>query len=278
MTALVCIIGDPVSGSLSPAMHNAAFAREGLDMRYLALRVPRERAEDAVRGLRGLGFAGANVTFPLKEDVAGLVDRLAPSARAARAVNTIVNDGGVLVGHDTDGEGAAAALEEAASVRGRLVAVLGAGGAARAICHALAARGARLLVLNRTLSRARSLTEDLGRAAGAEALPLGSPESARRVRSCDVLVNATTVGMGEDRSPLPPEALRPGMTVLDAVYRPLRTRLLREAEAAGARCVPGTRMLLHQGAASFRLWTGREAPLGAMEAALEAAAEGGDAP
>lgn len=276
MTGYVCIIGDPVAHSLSPAMHDAAFAHEGLDLRYIAFRVPSGGLEAAVRGLRGLGFVGANITAPHKEAALGLMDRLAPSAQDAGAVNTVVNEAGTLVGHDTDGAGAVAALEEVGPLSGRRVAVLGAGGAARAICRALAPRCGPLLVVNRTAARGEALASFLG--GRAEAIPLADPSAPARVRACDVLVNATSAGMGTDRSPLPPRALGPGMTVLDTVYRPVQTRLLRDAEAAGARTVPGTRMLLHQGAAAFELWTGRPAPLAVMEAAIGAALGGGRGP
>jgi len=274
MTGYVFIIGDPVAHSLSPSMHDAAFAHMGLDLRYLRFRVPRERLGDAVRGLRGLGIVGANVTTPLKRDILGHLDRLAPSAADSDAVNTVVVEQGELVGHNTDGEGSVAALKEATTLDGRSVAVLGAGGTAAAVCHALAANNVSILVLNRTPSRAEELAASIDPAGGAEAGSLLDRGVAHRVRECDVVVNATTVGMGMDRSPLPPESFRTGMTVLDCVYHPLRTRLLREAEDAGAVTIPGTRMLLHQGAASFRLWTGIPAPLEVMEGGLVRALEG----
>jgi len=151
--------------------------------------------------------------------------------------------------------------------------VLGAGGTATAICHALAPRDVSLLILNRTLSNAEELATSLNPARGVETGSLLDREAVRRVHACDVVVNATTVGMGEDRSPLPSDAFHPGMTVLDCVYNPLHTRLLREAEDAGAVTVPGTRMLIHQGAESFRLWTGKPASLEVMEGGLVRALE-----
>ncbi len=273
MTGYVFVIGDPVEHSLSPDMHNAAFAHLGLDLRYLRFQVPRERLGNAVRGLKGLGIVGANVTTPLKRDIIKYLDRLAPSAAESGAVNTVVAESGELVGHNTDGKGAISALEEATSLDGRSVVVLGAGGTATAICHALAPRDVSLLILNRTLSNAEELATSLNPARGVETGSLLDREAVRRVHACDVVVNATTVGMGEDRSPLPSDAFHPGMTVLDCVYNPLHTRLLREAEDAGAVTVPGTRMLIHQGAESFRLWTGKPASLEVMEGGLVRALE-----
>lgn len=261
---LVALLGDPVEHSLSPAMQNAAFAAQGDALAYLALRTPPDKLRVVLQGLRAAGFAGANVTAPLKEAALPLMDRLDRSASDARAVNTIVERRGKLTGHTTDGAGAVAALREAgAEPKGEAVLVLGAGGTGRAVVHALGAAGARVLVTNRTAARATVLARE----AGCEAVPwrpaaLGTVASRARI-----VVNCTSLGR-DGPSPLPAAALHDKLTVLDAVYRPGGTRLLHDARAKGAQALPGEALLLHQGALAYALWTGKRAPLGFMRAAL----------
>ncbi len=280
------LVGDPVDHSLSPPMHEAAYEATGLDARYVTFGVAGADLAAAVEGARALGVAGLNVTVPHKERVLDLVD---PDPLAARigAVNT-VDFGDRVTGHNTDAAGARRALRAAgADLSGATAVVVGAGGAGRAVTVGLLDAGARVRVANRTVERAETLAADLqagGAADGAaSAAPGGEsdaldgtvPVSAHPLSALDsllsdatVLVNATTVGMEEDRSPVPAAALHGELTVLDAVYRPLRTRLLRDVERAGARTVDGGRMLVEQGAAAFERWTGLDAPTRAMETAL----------
>lgn len=241
------LIGHHIGYSASPAMHNAAFAALGMDARYELADVAAPALSGAIAAVRGPGRIGANVTQPHKLAVCELVDELAPEVRRLGAANTIVRDGRRLVAHNTDLPALAAELAELAELGtfGSAV-VLGAGGASRAVQAALADAGTRVEVVDR--ARWASLPELL---AGA-----------------DLLVNATPIGTGTDESPLPADLLRPGLAVLDLVYRPSPTRLVREARAVGAAARGGAGMLLRQAASSFTLWTGRVAPVEAMRTAL----------
>lgn len=276
-TRLVGLLGWPVAHSVSPAMHNAAFAALGLNWLYLPLPVPGERLEDATRGLRGLGFAGANVTVPHKQAVTKYLDELSPEARAIGAVNTIVVREGRLIGYNTDAEGFLQALRQAGyEPAGRRAVVLGAGGAARAVVYALAYAGARVVVLNRTPSRAqhlvRSLQPHLPPDVPVAASPLTAADLSAHLGEGQLLVNATSVGMAPYvlRTPLPGGVVIPkGLTVYDLVYNPAETTLLRQAREAGAQAIGGLGMLVHQGAEAFRLWTGVEPPVEVMRRAAE---------
>lgn len=248
-------------------MHNAAFRALGLDAVYLAFDVPPESLPEAVRGARALGIRQLAVSLPHKEAVIGLLDEVEETARAIGAVNTVTLRGGRLVGSNTDWIGAVRALERETGLRGRRAVVLGAGGAARGVVFGLIRRGAQVTVLNRTRSRAEALARALG-AAGAGAL-----EELAHL-DYDVLVQTTSVGLRSDRSPVPPDWIRPGAVVLDAVYDPEETRLLRDARARGARVVPGKWMLIHQAAEQLRLWSGREPPLAVMARAFDTAGGG----
>ncbi|WP_334111032.1 shikimate dehydrogenase [Thermodesulfitimonas autotrophica] len=276
-TRVTGIFGDPVAHTLSPAMHNAAFTALGLNFVYLPFHVRREALAAAVAGIKALGLAGVNITVPHKEAVLPLLDDVAEEARLIGAVNTVVNRGGALVGYNTDATGFLRALQEAGfNPAGRPAVVIGAGGAARAVVVALARAGVRkITIFNRTLGRAAALAE-LVRAKGvaAAALPWADLAGAGKkvVAQAALVVQTTSVGMHpqeEEAPPVPPEALEPGQLVVDLIYSPPETRLLRLARAAGATTQNGMAMLLHQGAAAFELWTGREAPVGVMRAALE---------
>jgi len=249
MTRVAGVIGWPVQHSLSPALHNAAFAAAGLDWVYGTFEVAPARATAALEALRVLGLGGLSVTTPHKEDVAAAVDDLSPAAHALRSVNTVVVDGDRLVGHSTDGDGFVASLAAAAvDVTDLTVAVLGAGAAARSIVDALGRAGASsIAVVNRTAARAEEA------AALAAAADVGTSDD---VTSADVVVNATAVGMGTDELPLDVAVLRSGQVVADVVYHPLDTALLRAATAAGCRTVDGLGMLVHQAVLQQVLWTG----------------------
>jgi len=268
-TRLAAVIGSPVRHSLSPVLHNAAFAAAGLDWVYVALEVGPGRVPEALAGMRALGIGGLSVTMPHKEAVAAECDRLSDDAAALGAVNCVVPDGDELVGHNTDGAGFVAALAaDGVDPAGMACVVLGAGGAARAIALALARAGAaEVAVVNRTAARAEQAVALLG-GVGRVVAPADAGES---VGAAGLVVNATSVGMGDPAPsdlPLDPARLRAGQVVADIVYRPLETALLRAARTRGATAVNGVPMLVHQAAVAFELWTGVPAPVAAMTASV----------
>ncbi|MBI2868212.1 MAG: shikimate dehydrogenase [Chloroflexi bacterium] len=262
------IIGDPVEHSVSPVMHNAALGHLGIDAAYVPFRVGREALPGAVCGLRDLNIAGVNVTIPHKVAVLPLLDELDPLAAKIGAVNTIVNCGGRLKGYNTDAPGfLRPLLERGVAPEGKDVVIIGAGGAARAIAFSLAERGARLTILNRGRERARELAVAIR--SDIHTLELNEANLAAALGRADILVNATSLGMTPDiaGTPAPARLLRKGLVVYDAVYNPLQTRLLKEADAAGAVTISGIDMLVWQGALALEKWTGRPAPVELMKQA-----------
>lgn len=264
---MAAVIGSPIGHSLSPVIFNAAFAELGLDWTYLAFEVPEGQAPQALAGMRAFGLRGLSVTMPHKAAVAAGVDALAPDAAALGAVNCVVPHEGRLLGENTDGPGLLAALaDEGISVAGARVAVIGAGGAARAVVRAFAGAGAAdVLVLNRTPERAAEAATLAG-AVGRIGLPMD-------VVSADLVVNATSVGMAgtpmAGHVPLDPALLGAGHVVVDLVYEPADTLLLQAARSQGSRCIGGLGMLVHQAALAFGRWTGTDAPVATMRAAAE---------
>jgi len=270
-TRIAAVIGSPVHHSLSPALHNAAFAQLGLDWAYVAFHVAHGEAQRAVDAMRVLGLGGLSVTMPHKEAVALAVDELDPAAAALRSVNTVVpRADGTLVGHSTDGAGFVASLAEAGhTVVGRRVCVVGAGAAARSIVDALARTGAAsVAVLNRTQATA----EEAAALGGRVGRVVGSLDE---VGEAEIVVNTTPVGMGgtgsveHDELPLDPAVLHAGQVVADIVYHPRRTALLAAASAVGAATVDGLGMLVHQAAIQQRLWHGVDPDTAVMRAAAE---------
>ncbi len=261
-TRIAGVIGDPVRHSLSPAIHQAAFAATALDWVFVAFEVPVGRGAAAIEAMRVLGIEGLSVTMPHKEEVIAALDELTPSAEALGAVNCVVARDGRLIGDNTDGEGLVIGLAESAGVdlTGRSVLVLGAGAAARSVVRATSMAGAaEVVVVGRTPGRV-----DAAVAVGGGVARAGHGGD---VTGADVVINATPVGMGDDASlPLDATLLRSGQVVVDLVYHPLRTPLLRAAAAAGARTVDGLVMLVGQAALSFGQWTGNDAPVDAMRA------------
>jgi len=270
----VCgVIGDPIEHTMSPVMHNAAFNRLGLDYRYLAFRVRKEELSKAVEGMRALNIRGLNVTIPHKVAVIPLLDKIDPLAEKIGAVNTIVNDDGVLTGYNTDATGfLRALLEQGVDPAGKRTVVLGAGGASRAISFAIAGRGAHLVILNRQLELdwAEELAQRISHTFKREvkALKLDEPNLSVVLEKADILINTTSVGMTPDISETPVSTglLKSGLVVFDAVYNPIKTRLLKEAEQAGAQVIGGLDMLAWQGALAFEKWIGQRAPLDLMKA------------
>ena len=266
-TTVCGIVLHPAGHTRSPAMHSAAFRALGLDAVYLAFDVPPEALGAAIAGARALGLRQLAVSLPHKRAVMAHLDDVDDTARRIGAVNTVTRRDGKLHGANTDWIGAVRALESEANLDGARAVVLGAGGSARAVVFGLLQRGARVTVLNRTRVRAESLAAELGAEGAGE---LG--DLARTPH--DVLVNTTSVGLRAEASPVDATAIDPGAVVMDAVYDPERTRLLRDAESRGARVVPGKWMLVHQAAEQLALWSGRDAPLDVMAAAFDAAGAG----
>ena len=279
MTKRVVLIGHPVAHSLSGAMQQAAFDSLGIDASYeLWDRAPIALA-DAIAELRTDDFLGANVTIPHKERVVPQVDRLTEEAHATGAVNTLTKEGRKLVGHNTDVPGFTVALDTLVGRQKlpRNAVVLGAGGGARAVVYGLIRQGfQRVIVFNRHLHRAESMVKHFGKSAShmdLRAMPWHESIIEAELSKTKLLVNATSIGLNADESPVPAEILTPELLVLDLIYA--QTRLLRDAAAAGCTTSDGETMLLHQGAAAFTLWTGQQAPLEVMGAALKAARAGG---
>lgn len=272
-TKICGLIGDPVEHSVSPVMHNAAFSSLGLDYIYLPFRVAIDNLVRAIDGLKVLNIRGLNVTIPHKVAVIPLLNDMEPMAEKIGAVNTIVNDKGRLKGHNTDASGfLKSLLERGVEPKGKKVVVLGAGGVSRAISFILADRGADIVILNRRLEMdwAVKLASSISQLSANEvkALELNDENLSSVLEGADILVNATSVGMSPDinQSPISASLLKPELVVFDAVYNPLKTRLLAEAEAVGAETISGIDMLVWQGALAFELWTGAKAPIDIMKA------------
>lgn len=280
-TKLCAVIGDPVSHTLSPAMHNAAISSLDVDFAYLAFRVRSAELSAAVNGMRALGIRGLNVTIPHKVAVLQFLDELDPLARNIGAVNTIVNEDGKLKGYNTDATGFLQSLVAAGfDPAGKKTVLLGAGGAARAMGFALAQNGADISIMVREnrLEQAAMLTKNLEIVSGRQVTALEITESnlETALKYADLLVNATSAGMTPDAgsTPVPSRLLEHSLTVFDVVYAPLETRLLKEARDKGCATISGLEMLVRQGALAFELWMGQAAPLDVMrQAALTALGE-----
>jgi shikimate dehydrogenase len=260
--ALFAVFGEPIGHSLSPVMHQAAFCATGFNAVYVPVRT--DAIGRAVEGLRALGIKGASITIPHKQSVMAHLDRIDATARSAGAVNTLVNTGAEIAGYNTDCEGAARALLEKTAIAGRAVAVIGAGGAARAVVHGVLTHGGRPTLFNRSAARGERVAAELG----VEFRPLAEFSA----EACQILVNTTPLGMAPhpEQTPVPRERLASHLTVMDIVYNPRRTRLLREAEALGCTIIDGLSMFVWQGARQFELWTGMPAPVEIMRLTVAA--------
>ena len=282
-TSVVGVIGDPIIHSLSPVIHNAGFESLGIDWIYVAFLVKKGHAAGALDAIRNLGLRGLSVTMPHKTEVSTLVDRVSDAARALESVNTVeVANDGQLVGHSTDGEGLIASLREnEVEVADRKVVILGAGGAARSLIDAFHRHGTRQIsIVNRTLAAAQSATRLAP--STAEAISVSDqPAVAQAIRDCDIIVNATSVGMaGGNRIdvtptsgdlPLPRDLVESRHTLVDLVYHPIETEFLRLGRELGARTVDGLGMLVHQAALQQAIWTGYRPDVANMyQAALQA--------
>jgi len=271
------VLGHPISHSLSPAMHNAAFRALGWNAVYLAFDVLPEHLIPVLRAMQRMGFRGVNLTIPLKEVAFRGVDRTDESARLTGSVNTIRFDGETLEGHSTDGYGFLRAFREAFGVpiRGLSVCIAGAGGAGRALALTCAGEGISKLTLW-DVDTGRAVRVGAEVRARAPQLPVFIAESPQQAatfaREADLIIQATPLGLkAEDPLPMPAESFRAGQWVFDLIYCPAETITMRAARAAGARAVNGLDMLLYQGVRAFEIWTGVEPPVEAMRAALLAA-------
>jgi shikimate dehydrogenase len=275
----VGLIGYPVEHSVSPAMHNAAFAHLGMDdWHYELLPTPPAELPQRIAALKAEGYVGANVTVPHKQAVIPLLDRVGMAARGVNAVNTILrNEAGQLEGHNTDTPGFILDLEaHNVEVAGKHALVLGAGGSAHAVVLGLANRGATVTIINRTEHNAWQLREDVRKGVSRQFRVNVQPQKSLQtvLNDADLIVNCTPLGMWPEvnASPLPDDVqLKADSIIYDLVYRPAKTRLLEQAEQAGAQAIGGIGMLIYQGAAAFELWTGQTAPVEVMrKAALQA--------
>jgi shikimate dehydrogenase len=271
----LAVIGYPIKHSISPAMQQAALDARGIDAAYERRQVLPDELAGFVPALRGGEWLGINVTIPHKEAIMPLLDALSPEAAAIGAVNTVVVKGERLTGHNTDATGFLESLarEGGYDPRGQHVAVLGAGGAARAVVWALLTAGAgSVRLFNRSAERAEALALAARSWGGSDevvAEPWAPEALARSLPECSLVVNSTSVGMGREETPLLAGLIPAGALVADLIYNPRPTRLLREAAARGARTLDGLPMLVYQGAAAFRLWTGQDAPIEVMLSAAE---------
>lgn len=266
-TVLYGVIGDPIRHSRSPVMLGRAFRESGVNGAYGAFHVAPERLGDAIRGIRALGFRGLNVTIPHKVEVMAYLDEIDESAGAIGAVNTIVNEGGRLIGYNTDGIGYVRSLKEEAEpdLTGKRVLVLGAGGAARGIVWALQREHtAEIWLANRTEQRAVELAAALPSDGRLKVLPWHL--LAEACGEADIVINTTSVGMAPHTEAMPadPAWLRPGAVASDLIYNPLKTAFLGAAEQRGCRIHGGLGMFVYQGAYAFEYWTGLPAPARAM--------------
>jgi len=256
-TAVYGILGNPVAHSMSPQMHNAAFSFLGIGAIYLPFEV--EDLQGAVSGMKALGIKGASVTHPFKTEIFGLIDEIDDTAERIGAVNTLVFEKKQIRGTNTDWLGAVQCLEALLPIAGHRFVVIGAGGAARAVVFGLTRKGGEAIVVGRSEEKGRALAE----AFDCAFIPLSEIESAHG----DCLINTTPVGMypKEDEMPVPPHVLGAYKAVADLIYNPLKTKLLREAEAAGCMVASGFEMFVFQGTEQFRIWTGKEPPVELMK-------------
>lgn len=269
-TTVCCLIGDPVEHSLSPLVHNRGYEVLGLNFIYVAFRV--KDVKLAIDGIRELGIRGVSVTMPHKVSAINYIDDIDDTAREIGAINTIVNNKGVLSGFNTDYGAALKALGEKTTIKGKKAVLLGGGGAGLAIANGLKRNGADLVIIDKVKEKA----EELARLVGAEGF--GGLEQLPEIGSADILINATPVGMWPriNESIVPKELLHQKLTVFEVIYHPKETRMITEAREAGCTIVYGYKMFLYQAAMQFELFTGHQAPLVDMEQVLIKALEGGE--
>ncbi len=263
-TKLLCLIGNPVEHSVSPQMHNAAFKELNLDFAHVSFKVEENELSDAIKGIKALGIKGGNVTIPHKTSVMKFLDDCNELSKDIGAVNTFVNDNGKLRGFNTDGIGALRALEEnGISPKNKKVIIVGAGGASKAIAYVIAKENpAEIVVLNRTIDKAKLIADRINEKGNVKALELISKNLKSELKDADILINCSSVGMYPNvhETPVPKEFLNKNAAVMDVIFNPLETRLLKEAKSVGAKAINGVGMLVNQGVLAFKIWTGKKAP------------------
>jgi shikimate dehydrogenase len=248
----------------SPLMHNAGFEELGLNFVYVAFEPERKNLKDAIWGIRGLGIKGVSVSKPYKEEVIKFLDEIDPIARDIGAVNTILNKGEKLIGYNSDWIGAVQAIEQEISIKNKKIIIVGAGGAGKAIAYGMKNSGGIVSIYNRSGERAKNLAAQFGLELG------GSLEALVKVRDYDILIHATSVGSYPDTNHMiiPEHILQEGKIIMDVVFNPWYTLLIKRAERKHCRVIKGLKMLLFQGAFQFKLFTGYDAPLEVMEKKL----------
>ena len=269
-TNLICLLGSPVSHSISPAMHNTAFDALGLDFSYMAFDVSKEDLPTAVEGLKKINCCNFNLTMPLKTAIIPLLDEIDEAAELAQSVNTCVCQDGKLVGYTTDGIGFLQSMKDCGiKYSGTTITILGAGGAATSIITQAAMEGVEKINIfkrkNASFQKVVDFADRLTKSTDCDLFVYDMEDMdilSFSLQESDILINSTNVGMGDDdRSLVPKEFLHPGLTVCDVIYHPAETRLLKDAKACGCKTMNGKYMLLYQGAAAFKLWTGKDMPI-----------------
>lgn len=271
MTKFCYLIGNPVEHSVSPIMYNAAFKKLKLDFLYLSLKTEAKDLKNNILMLKGKDVQGANITIPFKVSVMRYLDKVEKLAKEIGAVNTILNDNGKLIGFNTDGPSALKALEKYENPKEKKIVILGAGGAARAITYFLLKKCPKeLVIINRTFSKAKKLEKKLKNFypnVTIKAFPLQPKYLKKELNNAEIIINCTSVGMfpNINETPIPKKILKKDSFLMDIIYNPLETRLLREAKEKGLRTINGVEMLVYQGAISFEIWTGKRAPINLMK-------------
>jgi shikimate dehydrogenase len=264
-TKICMVIGDPIEHSLSPQIHNAGYKALNIDDQfvYIACHVEVKNIEDFIKGIRAMKIKGVSCTIPHKIAVIPFLDKIDDIAKKIGAVNTIVNTSGVLTGYNTDWLGILQPLEKITDLRNKTVALIGAGGAARAAAYAVRSKGAHLTIYNRTLSNAEQIADDFDGKAH-------SLQEIENVKSADIIINTTPIGLKDkNESPVPNEFISNEQIVFDAVYGIGETQLIKDTNKKGAKTIRGIEMLLHQGFAQFKLFTGYDAPVETMTKLLQ---------
>jgi len=264
-TRIIGIIGENIENSLSPLINNQIILKHFLNFCYLPFQVAETDLNKAIQGIKALNIRGANITFPYKEKIIKFLDEVEESARRIRAVNTIVNNKGILTGYNTDVIGFKKSLQEDGKfvIKEKKAVILGAGGAARAVVYALLEEEIEeICIFNRTLEKAKKIKQDLSSffpKSHIRVFPLEKEDLKDKIEKSHLLVNSTSIGMAlrVDNTPLPDEKLfHPNLLVYDLIYHPAKTLFLRQAEKSGAKIINGLPMLVYQGIESFYLWTG----------------------
>lgn len=260
-TKICCVIGNPITHSLSPSIHNAGYKFLGLNFIYTAFKI--ENLKDAVKGFKALDIKGISITLPHKVNIIPFLDAIDKKAKEIGAVNTVVNNNGILKGFNTDCDGALKALKEVTDLKNKKIIIVGAGGAAKAIAFGLKEENTNILILNRTLEKARYLAQEIN-------AKFGSLDNLSEIKNCDILIHTTSSGMhpNTNQSIIPQEFLHKNLVVFDVVYNPKETLLIKNAKQKRCKIVHGYKMLLYQAATQFEMFTNQKAPIGVMEKTL----------